>query len=289
MLLELQDFLTYIASEKGLSKNTLEAYNRDIVSFREFLLSQSTDQWIQVTQDQIVAFISHRTSHGYATASLSRLLVAIKVFFRFMKREGILNHNVALHLETPKLWQVIPEVLTMDEIERILDQPDINTLEGARDRAILELLYSSGLRVSELCQLKISDIDDNYIRVRKGKGGKERIVPVGSHALLAIDRYMTFREDSPNENLFISLRGKILSRDVVWKLVKRYAKKANIEKEISPHTFRHTCATDLLRNGADLRIIQDILGHADISSTQRYAHVHCDELQQAFQSFHPRY
>lgn len=289
MQLAIQDFLTYIASEKGLSRNTLEAYGRDITVFYEFLLPLSINGWKAVKQENIIEFISLRRSQRYATASLSRLIVAIKVFFRFMKREGVIDENVAFHLETPKLWQVIPEVLAPEELQKILDQPDITTLMGARDRAILELLYSSGLRVSELCQLKINEVDDDYVRVRKGKGGKERIVPVGSHAIHAIDRYLGLRPDSSDENLFISHRGKLLSRDTVWKLVKNYAKQAGIVKEISPHTFRHTCATDLLRNGADLRIIQDILGHADISSTQRYAHVHCDELQLAFQSFHPRY
>lgn len=286
---QLNDFLTYLASEKGVSRNTLEAYSRDVHTFASFLKEKSISSWKGVEQAHLIEFLSLRKSLGYASSSMSRHLIAIKVLFRFLKREGIIAQNVTVHLETPKMWQLIPDVLTQNEMQKMLSLPDTQIINGARDKAILELLYACGLRVSELCDLKINDVDDTFIRIVKGKGGKERVVPIGSHAIKAIDHYLGFRHDTSQEALFVSSRGKPMSRVAIWKVVKDYAKKAGITKPIFPHTFRHTCATDLLRNGADIRVIQEILGHADISSTERYTHVNADELQVAFESFHPRY
>lgn len=286
---QIDDFLIYLASEKGVSKNTLEAYGRDASVFLQFVLEAGVSSWEDVKQEHVIELLALKKNQKYATSSLSRFLIAIKVLFRFLKREGIIKINVMLHLETPKLWQLIPDVLSPMEMERILQVSDVSTFLGARDRAILELLYACGLRVSELCSLKIQDVDDTYVRVTKGKGGKERIVPVGVHAIAAIDQYLSFRHDGTSEALFLNSRGKPMDRIGVWKVVKDAAKKAGISKSIFPHTFRHTCATDLLRNGADLRIIQEILGHADISSTERYMHVNSDQLQASFEAFHPRY
>lgn len=287
---DIEDFLIYLSSEKGLSSHTLEAYRRDIEDFMAFLKTQKNMSWKKVKQQFVIDFIGFKKESGYATASLCRALIAIKVFFRFLKREDIIDENVTLHLQSPALWQLIPEVLTPEEVDHLLQQPDTSTIRGARDKAILELLYASGLRVSELCHLSLYDVKDHEVKV-KGKGGKERIVPLGKHAIHAIDQYLSFREgeNRSSQPLFLGRGHCALNRITVWKMIKQYAKKAQIEKRISPHSLRHSFATHLLENGADLRVIQELLGHASISSTDRYTHVSHSHLQAAFQAFHPRH
>lgn len=282
----LQDFINYLTSEKGLAKNTLQAYSRDIELFLNHV--KVIDP---ISEDHFVQFLSSLQQKGYASSSITRTFIALKVFFRFLKREGVITTNPTLYLNTPKLWQLIPEVLSSNEVEKLLNAPDITTESGCRDKAILELLYSSGLRVSELCGLKITDVDDEFVKVN-GKGGKERIIPVGKAAIRAVDDYLNrFRDAAGNERqmaLFISSKGLCLNRFEVWKKIKAYAKNSGITKNISPHTLRHSFATHLLDGGADLRVIQELLGHASISSTDRYTHIsHC-RLVQAFTSFHPR-
>jgi integrase/recombinase XerD len=287
---DIEDFTVYLLAEKGLALNTLEAYRGDILTFFNFLMQKQVTNWGEVSLQFIIDFLAQKKDQSYASSSICRALISIKVLFKFLKREKILSSNLTLLLETPKIWQLIPEVLTPEEIEKIMQQPSSETKEGARDRAILEVLYASGLRVSELCQLKIQDVDDTFIRVQ-GKGGKERLVPIGKKAIAAIDLYLNFRDgssDERQESLFVSRHNKSLDRVSLWRLVKFYAQQAGIDKPISPHTFRHSFATHLLDNGADLRVIQEMLGHAHISSTDRYTHVSSSRLQEAFQTFHPR-
>ncbi len=286
---DVDDFLVYISSEKGLAANTIEAYQRDIKGFCTHLDQCHVADFSNVTEEHIVQFLAHLTNRHYATSSISRALIAIKVLFRFLKREGIIPVNIALFLESPKLWQLIPEVLSIEEIERLLSQPILTTHKGARDRAILELLYACGLRVSEVCTLNIKDVDDTFLRI-KGKGSKERLIPLGRKALEAVDYYLVhYRDQLPNQEiLFVSKRGQPISRFSVWKMIKNYAKQAHISKNISPHTMRHSFATHLLDNGADLRVIQELLGHSSISSTDRYTHVSSSQLQSAFYTFHSR-
>lgn len=283
----LDDFLSYLSSEKGVAKNTLEAYARDIQSFTAF----SSIPFQSVQEEHIVSFLAHLQSQDYATASIGRALIALKVLFRFLKREAIVEKNPLLYLDAPKLWQLIPQVLNNSEVEALLNVPDSSSEEGCRDRAILELLYSSGLRVSELCSLKLYDVGDEFVRVT-GKGNKERLVPVGKKALQAIDEYLSrFRDKADSDRqtvLFVNKKGKPLSRVTLWHMIKAAAKKANIHKNISPHTLRHSFATHLLDHGADLRVIQEMLGHASISSTDRYTHVSSSRLVEAFQNHHPR-
>jgi integrase/recombinase XerD len=218
------------------------------------------------------------------------MLIAIKVFFRFLKKEGVVTTDLACYFETPKIWQLIPEVLHTEEIDLLLAQPKRDDRIGTRDKAILELLYATGMRVSELCDLNLNDLSDTFVKVR-GKGNKERVVPVGKKAIEAVDYYLIhFRGECVDENgpLFVSNTGKRIDRMTVWKQVKLYAKKAGITKEISPHTLRHSFATHLLERGADLRLIQDMLGHEDIATTDRYTHVTGERLKAAFNAFHPR-
>ncbi len=286
---ETSDFLDHLRSEKGLSPNTIESYGRDISAFGAHLKSENKSSFKEATGDSIYGFLHHLKTKDYASSSISRMLIAIKVLFRFLKKEGVIAQDIAKHFETPKIWQLIPESLSLEEMEELLSQPKAEDASGARDKAILELLYATGMRVSELCALKISDVSDQFVKV-KGKGRKERLIPVGKAALDAIDHYLLhYRGKSEScEPLFISRQGKPISRVWVWSRIKAYAKAAGIRKRVSPHTLRHSFATHLLENGADLRLIQELLGHEDISTTDRYTHVAGSRLKNAFKAFHPR-
>lgn len=287
----LDDFSSYIGSERGFTPNTIESYQRDVQAFFHFLKRKAVLSILEAKEEHLIDFVSELKSNEYASSSIARNVIAIKVLCRFLKREGVISSNFALGLPTPKVWQLIPEIMSYQEIEKLLAAPDITTGLGIRDKAILETLYASGLRVSELCTLKIYDVDDQFVRVM-GKGRKERLVPIGVKALEAIDNYLhTYRSLTDSEKvqeLFVSQRGVPLSRLSIWKMIKTYAKKAGISKNISPHTLRHSFATHLLDNGADLRVIQEMLGHASISSTDRYTHISKSRLQQDFEIFHPR-
>lgn len=289
--MEIDDFLEFIASEKGLSEKTIEAYSIDIAALIVHLKDKNITLFKDVKDFHIIGFLSYLKSKNYKTATVCRKFVACKVFFKFLKREGVIDQDPAFHLDTPKSWQLIPDVLTTDEIEKIFLQCNVTTENGARDLALLELLYASGLRVSEACNLSIYDVDDEFVKVM-GKGRKERIVPIGKKAIDAIDYYLIhFREckNDRQEKLFVKKSGSGLNRIDVFNLVKKYAKVAGIVKNISPHTFRHSFATHLLDNGADLRIIQEMLGHASIGTTDRYTHISKSKLQASFEAFHNRF
>lgn len=287
----LDDFLSYLASEKGLAKNTLKAYGSDLALFLTYLESRGSSDISQIRKDLIVDFLAKRQKEGMASSSLARILVAIKMFCRFLKREKAISSNEADWLESPKIWQLIPEVLTIQEVQKLLECPDPSTFLGSRDRAILEILYASGLRVSEICSLNIYDVGDDSIRV-KGKGEKERIVPIASFSLKLVDSYLSsFRSTLSQKQemaLFVSTKGHRISRQEIWALVKRYSKEMGLAREISPHTLRHSFATHLLENGADLRVIQEMLGHSHIATTDRYTHISQKHLSDAFAKFHPR-
>lgn len=289
---EIKDFLVFIRSEKGLSSNTIEAYMRDVQNFANYAWQQEVRRYQAVEPEHLIAFLGSLKSADYATSTISRTLVSLKVFFGFLKREGTIEQDPSMLLESPKLWQLLPDILDIEEVDLLMNQPDNKTAKGVRDRAIFELLYGSGLRVSEVCTLTIYSIDDQYIRVY-GKGSKERIVPIGSQALMAVDQYLSlyrWQWDSEKEqSLFVTLRGKSMDRISIWRSIKEYAQQAGITKTISPHTLRHSFATHLLNNGADLRVIQDLLGHANISSTDRYTRVSSSHLQEAFHRFHPKW
>lgn len=286
-----EDFLSYIGSEKGLAVNTIEAYQRDIAAFFAFIRKKGLTAIEQVDEEHLMDFVASLQAAGYASSSIVRNLIAIKVLCRFLKREGNLPTNFSLYFATPKAWQLIPTVLSYEEIERLLEAPDIETLQGSRDKAMLEIMYACGLRVSEVCSLKIYDVDDEYVRVM-GKGKKERLVPIGFKAIQAVDHYLhhyrSLVESEKSKELFVSSRGKPIDRVSVWRMIKTYMKKAGILKNISPHSLRHSFATHLLENGADLRVIQEMLGHASISSTDRYTQISKSRLQKSFDEFHPR-
>lgn len=280
---EIADFLVYLGSEKGLSPHTLAAYGRDLKSYAEY----SQGKVEEIDADQIIEYFQTLKNKGIASSSLCRALVSIKVFFRFLKREKIILTNPTVFLESPKMWQLIPEVLTVEEVGRFLEMPDSETAIGARDKAIFMVMYASGLRVSELCGLNLGDISDDQVRVR-GKGNKERVIPIASIAVDAVDDYLTRFRTEGDGPLFLSSKGKRIDRVALWERVKFYGRKAGISKEISPHTLRHSFATHLLENGADLRVIQEMLGHSNIATTDRYTHVSKKHLHEAFEKFHPK-
>lgn len=282
--------MSYLAAEKGLSGNTLEAYARDLQAFFSYLAKLKVDSLKAIDEHLVVSHLSQLKMNNYASTTVCRTLITIKIFFRFLKKENYISKNITLYLDTPKLWQLIPDILSSSEIELLLQQPHQGTWRGARDNALLEVLYSTGIRVSELCHLTIYDVDDHFVRVR-GKGSKERIVPIGKPAITAIDTYLTYDRFSAEREipyLFVSRSGQPLDRIAIWRIVKHYAAKAHILKSISPHTLRHSFATHLLDNGADLRVIQEMLGHAHISSTDRYTHLSRKRLIESFDKFHPR-
>lgn len=288
MLSETEDFYLYIASERGLSQNTQIAYKYDIDRFIQFLIDQNIQDFKKVDQNHFLKFLEKGKSLGLASSSLGRLLMALKVFFKFLKREGHIDVNIAHYLSSPKIWQIVPHVLSLDQVEKLLKEPNSSLPLESRDKAILETLYASGVRVSELCSLKINDVDDHFIKV-KGKGGKERVVPIGKKAIEAIDHYLVhFRKEDQVPYLFVTQQKKMLDRILVWKRIRFYAQRAGITQNVSPHMLRHSFATHLLENGADLRIIQEMLGHSNISTTDRYTHVSQKHLKNAFDSFHPR-
>jgi integrase/recombinase XerD len=280
--LRIAEFLDHLRTERGASPHTVEAYGRDLEGFARF--------WKGEGKGAALAYLGELRRQGYATGSVCRKLAAVKVFFRFLRREGIGGGEGIEGLETPKMWQLIPEVMTPEEVDRLLAAPGGEERIGARDRAILEVLYATGIRVSELCGLNVGSVQGGMVKVM-GKGKKERLVPVGERALEALDRYLErFHPDRTCASfpLFLSRGNKRMDRVAVWGRIKFYAEKAGIEKEVSPHTLRHSFATHLLENGADLRLIQEMLGHEDIGTTDRYTHVSSQRLKRAFDQFHPR-
>lgn len=288
MLSEVEDFYLYIASERGLSQNTQLAYRYDIERFIQFLQESGMSNLKEISQRHLLDFLDLCKKKGYASSSISRLLMALKVFFRFLKREGHIETNIAHYLTSPKVWQIVPHVLSVKQVEQLLNEPNSSIPIEARDKAIIEVLYGSGLRVSEICNLKTNDVSDTFVKV-KGKGSKERMVPIGKKAIEAIDYYLChYRKEDEAPYLFINQKGKPLDRIEVWKRIKFYAARSGITQKISPHVLRHSFATHLLENGADLRVIQEMLGHASIATTDRYTQVSQKHLQSAFEKFHPR-
>jgi integrase/recombinase XerD len=294
----LSDFLSYLSVEAGLSPNTLAAYKHDIGQFLEFLRSLGISNLNSVRGEDVTRFLSH-ISCGMRESSVNRKVSAIRSFSNFLLREGKISAGFAAALSAPRLRRRLPSVLSVGEVE------EITTVAGKersrrtipislRDRAIIELLYSCGLRVSELAHLKLSDLNTNFKFLRcLGKGGKERLLPFGTKALKAVCDYLTFARPRIVRNdftdaLFLSRSGKMMRREDIFRLIKRYAVGAGVAKRVSPHTFRHSFATHLLENGADLRAIQQMLGHSDISTTQIYTHVETKRLKALHSKYHPR-
>jgi len=284
----IKDYLAYIDLERGYSKATCTKYKADIESLRNFMNKEKIIFFTELKHQDIINFIQEQRqtlSHN----SVKLKVIVLDTFFKFLKREFYLEHNIFDLVQVGRKEQRIVDVLTPCEVEKLLRQPEKSHRIGCRDWAIMETLYSTGIRVSELCDLSLDSIEDGMIKVN-GKGSKERIVPIGAQALKAIIRYAAFRDAFPNLDncLFVTTRGNKLNRVEVWRMIKKYALKSKINKKIGPHTLRHSYATHLYQNGADIRVIQALLGHRDIGSTDRYTHVTFEDLQEKFNKFSPK-
>ncbi|MBQ7404026.1 MAG: site-specific tyrosine recombinase XerD [Lentisphaeria bacterium] len=292
----IRQFKGYIAIERGLSVNTSDAYQSDLEDFAQFLTDSSITDYNDIEREDIEDYLYHCKECGFEVSTMARRLVCLKVYFSYLAESNIVKQNIMEVMDAPKIWRTLPEALNQEEIERMLAVYPVNALDqlSIRNRAILEIMYACGLRVSEAVALTVASInqDDCVVRIQ-GKGSKERVVPIGHHALLAVNRYLTkvrplHKKSSETAAMFLSYRGKPLDRERIWMIVQDTARKAGITKEIHPHTFRHSFATHLLENGADLRMIQEMLGHADISTTQIYTHVDSRKLLSIHKKFHPR-
>jgi integrase/recombinase XerD len=285
-------FLDYLSVEKGLSLNTIDSYGRDLNKFFFFLRKEKAD-WSRADEETLARFVHHQSQAGLQARSLARLISTLRSFYRFLLLDGLVKKDPAANLTSPKTWLTLPRFLTVDEADRLVRQPDERDPHGLRDRAMLEVLYATGLRVSEFIQLKPSDVnlEEGYVLCR-GKGGKERIVPLGRTAAGLTRRYqdevrpLLLKE--PAAELFLTRLGEPFTRQGIWKLLRGYALQAGLERKISPHVLRHSFATHMLERGADLRSVQLMLGHSQITTTQIYTHVSREHLRQVYEKYHPR-
>ena len=292
-LAEVKDYLDYARVEKGLAANSISNYRRDLIHFCRFLRSGGKT-FAQADRDEVRAFLAALYGRGLSAQSVARHLISLRNFFRFLAREDKIQSDPTADVDAPKLERTLPRYLSTDEVDTLLGQPDISTPLGLRDKAMLELLYATGMRVSELVRLRISDFESGLGVVRcLGKGNKERLIPVGKSALGAVEAYLCGGRSALCKNgeepfLFLNRRGGPLSRVGFWKILAGYGRRAGFSVPLTPHLVRHSFATHLLERGADLRSIQLMLGHSDISTTQIYTHVLKQRLKQVYQTHHPR-
>jgi len=284
-------FLTFCKLEKGLAANSLEAYSRDLGRYGTYCKSKGAD-W--KSPEAVYRFLAHLDRSGLSSRSIARYISSLRNYFAFLVREGLLSADPTEHVGFPKQWQRIPKFLNLQDVDRILKAPDRSRPLGMRDRAMLEVLYATGLRVSELCRLTLSDLDMEYGVLRTtGKGNKQRVVPIGKWAIDAVREYLQasrtqLLKGRSSRFLFVTARGGCLTRQAFWKLLVGYGRKAGIFHGLTPHVVRHSFATHLLERGADLRSVQCLLGHSDISTTQIYTHVLRSRLRNTVDKHHPR-
>lgn len=289
------EYLHHLRIEEGLAQNTIQSYKRDLKKYVNFLSERGIHSFESISKKDILQYLQYLDDESLAASSVSRMISALRKFHAHLHLEGISSLNPMEEIKLPKKKQSLPKSLSMQEVDRLLLTPDVKSILGLRDRAILEVLYATGLRVSELTGLKLSDLhlEMGFIQTI-GKGNKERIVPLGEEAAFWIEEYLADsrpalskgRKDSPF--LFLNFHGKGFTRQGIWKNMKKMVREAGIHKDVSPHVLRHSFATHILENGADLRIVQELLGHADISTTQIYTHITKERLVQSYQKHHPR-
>ena len=292
---QVEDYLRYSQVERGLSNNTITAYRQDLTSFICFLQKENLTSWPTQAVD-IDAFLAEQRDQKKATSSISRLITSLRKFYQWLVRQNIQKLNPMLEIDSPKKRRTLPVALTVNEVNNLLEQPDTKKQLGLRDRALLETLYATGIRVSELINLKFTDLHEELKLVKVfGKGSKERLIPISEVALSWIDSYkekvrdpLILKIGKNTDFIFLNSRGSSLTRQAVWQIIKHYCKMAGIQKNVTPHTLRHTFATHLLENGADLRVVQEILGHSDISTTQIYTNLSQKHILQVYEKTHPR-
>ena len=292
---DVEDYLRYSQIERGLSDNTIFAYRQDLMDFLVFLKKEGLDSWPTEAVD-IDAFLAEQRDLNKATSSISRMISSLRKFYQWLVRQNIQKINPMLEIDSPKKEHRLPVALSVDEVTKLLDQPDVTKKLGIRDRALLETLYATGIRVSELINLKFSDLHEELKLLKVlGKGSKERLIPISDVAISWIKSYqekvrdpLLLKSGKYTDTIFLNNRGGALTRQAVWQIIKRYCQMAGIKKNVTPHTLRHTFATHLLENGADLRVVQEILGHSDISTTQIYTNLSQQHILQVYAKTHPR-
>lgn len=289
----LEEFYNYLTNVKKASANTLSSYMRDVRQLNEYLISHDYHTLAEAEPEEVSSYIAWLRRDGKSTSTVSRSIASLKCFYALLKDKGVIEKSPAAGLVAEKSVQKLPQILTNKEVELLLEQPECSDMKGYRDRAMLELLYATGIRVSELISLDVSDVNlpGGFIKCRSRE--KERVIPLYPKAIKALQEYMEFIRPqmiaAPNEpSLFVNISGERMSRQGFWKIIKTYQQKAHIEKTITPHTLRHSFAAHLLENGADLKSIQEMLGHSDISSTQMYTHLVNKQLKDVYNKAHPR-
>jgi integrase/recombinase XerD len=288
-----QKFVNFLERDKRLSLNTLQSYRRDVEQYLTYLRGINLHNIANSNKTTVIAYLLYLQKMGRATSTISRNLASIRSFYQYLAKNRIIDNDPTSDLESPKVEKKIPEILSTEEVELLLDQPQCVDLKGYRDKAMLELLYATGIRVTELIQLNIQDVNIEMSFVNCNKGSRERVIPIGSIALAAVKEYLEksrplLIQRNDEEALFVNVNGGRLTRQGFWKIIKQYKNQAKINKDITPHTLRHSFAAHLLENGADLRSIQEMLGHSDISSTQIYAQIAKKKLMEVYQKTHPR-
>lgn len=288
-----QKFINFLEKDKRLSMNTLQSYKRDIEQFMLYLQDVKLHNISNTNKTTIIAYLLHLQKKGRATSTISRNLASIRSFYQYISKNKIIDQDPTVELESPKVEKKLPQILSTKEVELLLEQPKCDDLKGYRDKAMLELLYATGIRVSELINLDVADLNMELSYIRCNKGMRERMIPIGSIAISALQEYikkargmLIIRNDE--KALFVNVNGGRLTRQGFWKIIKQYKNQAKINKEITPHTLRHSFAAHLLENGADLRSIQEMLGHSDISSTQIYAQIAKNKIKEIYKKTHPR-
>lgn len=291
---EIEDFGDYLLVEKGYSPNTIAGYGRDLADFAAYLSGISVSSLAKAQRRDIMNYLADLYKRGLSANSTGRRMSALRSFYKFLLLDKRIEEDPMVNLESPKIAKYLPNVLTQEEVELLLAQPDTNTMAGKRDKAILETLYATGIRVSELVGLNTYDVNLKFTYAKCfGKGGKERLVPLGSYAVSALAKYITsvrpkYLKDNAEAALFLNQRGRRLGRQTVWNLLKLYSSSAGLAATISPHTLRHSLATHMLENGADLRTVQEILGHVDLATTQIYTHLLQNTVTAEYKKYHPR-
>ncbi|MDF2722096.1 MAG: recombinase XerD [Paenibacillus sp.] len=295
MINYLQSFIQYLSYERKLSSNTLESYERDLTHYMEYIGKLGVQSVADTGKYHIIQYLQELKQLGRAPATISRNVVSIRAYYQYLVKSQYMMQDPSQHMETPKLEKRLPKVLTVAEAAKLLDAPETAGSSGKRDKAMLELLYATGIRVSELIALDVAHVNVQMGFIQCiGKGSKERVIPLGRVASACLSDYLDttrphlLRHDKSEEALFVNHLGTRLTRQGFWKIIKRYAREAGIDKEITPHTLRHSFATHLLENGADLRSVQEMLGHADISTTQVYANVTKSRMKEIYDNAHPR-
>ncbi len=291
----ISDYMEFLDVEKGLSANTIASYKNDLNGFVLSIEKKRRNNVRAITSSDIRLYIASLRERELAVTSITRKVVSLRNFFKYLVKEKAIDNDPASKIENPRPWRKLPDVLSIEEVESILAIPDESSILGLRDRAILELLYSCGLRVSELTFLLVNDIDlESGLLKATGKGNKERLVPVGEEALEMVSKYLSTARHSLQKNditsrkIFLNRSGRGLTRQAVWKLLKKYCLLADVRKKVTPHTLRHSFATHMIERGADLRSVQMLLGHSDISTTQIYTHISLTRMKEVYKKFHPR-